>query len=154
MNRNVVGWIFVAVQAVILGALILLPRRSDWATPSALTGLGFALIAMGLILVGVASLGLGRALTPTPVPTMSGELTTTGLYKSVRHPIYTGVLAIVVGLTLRSGSFISLAVAVAAVFFFDRKARWEEARLTETYSGYSTYAAQTPRFVPRPWKTK
>jgi protein-S-isoprenylcysteine O-methyltransferase Ste14 len=32
--------------------------------------------------------------------------------------------------------------------FFNVKARWEEARLAESYPGYRAYAARTPRFVP------
>ena len=96
----------------------------------------------------MASLSLGRSLTPTPVPVNYGALKTGGLYRFVRHPIYTGVLAIVVGLTLRSGSWISLVVAAVTVVFFTVKARWEEGQLMERYSGYAVYAAQTPRYVP------
>lgn len=62
------------------------------------------------------------------------------------------MLLIVVGLTLRSGSFVTLAVAVVTVVFFDRKARWEEAQLRERYPDYAEYASRTPRFVPG-WPT-
>lgn len=103
----------------------------------------------GFGVMALASLRLGAALTPTPVPSGRGTLTTTGLYRHVRHPIYTGVLLIVVGLTVRSGSWISMAVGVATVVFFDRKANWEEARLAETFNDYQAYASRTPRFVPR-----
>jgi protein-S-isoprenylcysteine O-methyltransferase Ste14 len=105
-------------------------------------------VFVGLVVIVVASLGLGTGLTPTPVPSLRGHLETGGLYRFVRHPIYTGVLAIVAGLTVRSGSYVTLAVAVATVFFFNRKAAWEEARLRERYDGYAEYAARTPRFVP------
>jgi protein-S-isoprenylcysteine O-methyltransferase Ste14 len=149
MNRHVTGWVFVALQGVLLGALILLPGRDDWATPSWLRGAGYALILGGLALIAIAALRLGAALTPTPVPTSRGSLTTTGLYQHVRHPIYTGVLAIAVGLTVRSGSSIHVAVAVTTVAFFTVKAKWEEARLAERYPAYASYAALTPRFVPR-----
>ena len=59
-----------------------------------------------------------------------------------------GVLSIVVGLTLRSGSVVTLSVALVTVVFFDRKARWEEAQLRERYPDYAEYASRTPRFVP------
>jgi len=103
-----------------------------------------------LVAVGVAALRLGAALTPTPVPTERGTLITGGLYTFVRHPIYTGVLIIVVGLVIRSGSLLTLLVGVATVWFFNAKAAWEEARLAERYPDYPAYAAVTPRFVPRP----
>lgn len=144
------GWAYVAIQAVLLVALIVLPGRSDWPTPPTVRLLGLILIVGGLAFVALASLRLGPALTATPVPTESGALTTTGLYRLVRHPIYTGVLAIVVGLTLRSGSWVTLAVGIVTVGFFHSKARWEEARLADRYPDYPAYAAVTPRFVPWP----
>ncbi|MEM7342348.1 MAG: isoprenylcysteine carboxylmethyltransferase family protein [Actinomycetota bacterium] len=149
-RRGVVGWVFVGVQAVLLGLLILLPGRDDWPTPAAVDTLGAIALVLGVVLVAAASLRLGRALTATPVPTRDGELITHGLYRYVRHPIYSGVLLAVVGLTIRSGSLITLAVAVTTVVFFVVKATWEEQRLAERYEGYAAYAASTPRFVPRP----
>lgn len=151
MSRAATGWTFVVIQAILLGALILLPSRDDWATPGWLRLIGFMLIVAGLAFGAVAALRLGTALTPTPVPTSDGQLTTSGLYRYVRHPIYTGVLTIVAGLTIRSGSWISLAVAIVTIAFFTVKAKWEEARLAERYDAYPDYARRTPRFVPRPW---
>ena len=154
MSRTATGWMFVAIQGILLGALILLPGRDDWATPSWLRIIGFILILSGLAIGVVAALRLGQSLTPTPVPTSNGQLTTSGVYRYVRHPIYAGVLAIVVGLTIRSGSWISLAVAVGTLAFFTAKAKGEEARLAERYDDYSDYAERTPRFVPRPWRKR
>lgn len=152
MNRHVTGWVFVAIQAVLLGALILLPGHDHWPTPDWLTSAGYGLVFAGLAAIAIASLRLGSALTPTPVPTRRGQLTTSGFYRYVRHPIYTGVLAIVIGLVLRSGSILSLAIGIGTVVFFNLKAQWEETQLADRYPGYEEYAAATPRFVPQPWR--
>lgn len=149
MNKTAIGWAFVGAQALFLGALVLLPSRADWPTPPWFRTIGWSVMMAGFIVMAIASLRLGAALTPTPVPSGRGTLTTTGLYRYVRHPIYSGVLLIVVGLTMRSGSWISLAIGVATIAFFDRKAKWEEARLAETFADYREYASRTPRFVPR-----
>lgn len=141
---------FVAGQVVLLVLLVVLPGGDDWPTPAWLRTIAQVVFVAGVVVLVVAALGLGRALTPTPVPTERGDLQTAGLYRYVRHPIYSGVLLIVAGITLRSGSWLTLAVAVVTVVFFDRKARWEEARLAERYAQYADYAARTPRFVPRP----
>ncbi len=148
VDRRVVGWLFVAGQVVLLVALAFLPGRDDWPTPSWVWMLGQAAVIAGLAVIVVASLRLGTGLTPTPVPNTRSRLVTGGLYRFVRHPIYSGVLLVVAGLAVRSGSFASLAVAGVTVVFFDLKARWEEARLRERYDGYASYAARTPRFVP------
>jgi len=148
VDRRTVGWAFVAGQVVLLVALVLLPGRDDWPTPSWVWTVGQVLVVAGFVLMIVASLRLGRGLTATPVPNARGRLITGGLYRYVRHPIYTGVLLVVVGLTLRSGSFVTLAVAAVTVVFFDRKARWEEGQLREHYPEYAAYASRTRRFVP------
>ncbi len=150
MSERWVGWAFVAVQAVLLVALVAAPGGDDWSTSGALATTGDVLVVVGLVLAGAAALALGRSLTPTPVPVDDGELRTTGPYRFVRHPIYSGVLVVVAGLTLRSGSWATLVLALATTAFFHLKASWEERRLSERYPGYAKYAATTPRFVPRP----
>jgi len=151
MKNHITGWLFVAIQGLILVALIVIPGSNAWPTPSWVHAAATVAIFGGLALIGVASLKLGPGITPTPMPSSMGRLTTTGLYRWMRHPIYTGVLTIVIGMTFQSGSWISLAVGVSAFGFFSVKARWEEARLAERYDGYSEYAKRTPRFFPHPF---
>ena len=148
MDRATVGWLWVAAQVVLLGALIFWPASNDWPTPGWLLAIASILFFAGLGLIAVAALGLGTSLTPTPVPTARGSLQTGGLYRFVRHPIYTGVLIVVVAMTLRSGSWIHLTIAVITVIFFDRKAAWEEQQLIERFADYPTYVQRTPKFVP------
>lgn len=148
MSRRTIGWLWVAGQVVLIVALVVLPGRDDWPTPSWVWATGQLLVVGGFAVMLASSLGLGRGLTPTPVPREQGHLVTGGLYRWVRHPIYSGVLLVVVGLTLRSGSFVTLAVGVVTVVFFAYKARWEEQQLRERYEDYALYAAVTPRFVP------
>jgi protein-S-isoprenylcysteine O-methyltransferase Ste14 len=148
VDRTRTGWLFVAAQVVLLVALVLVPTGSAWPVPGWLRAFSTGLVLAGLAVVVVGGLSLGRALTPTPVPNGRGGLRTRGLYRFVRHPIYTGVLAVVLGLTLASRSWVGLAIGVGTVAFFGVKARWEEARLAEAFPGYRAYAAVTPRFVP------
>lgn len=143
------GWLFVVAQVVLFIALALLPRADHWPVPGWLSAIGYFLMAVGAVLVIVAGLRLGPSLTPTPMPTASGQLATTGLYRFSRHPIYSGVLAIVAGIVIGSGSIVVATVGLLAVAFFTIKARWEEARLREHYPGYNAYAATTGRFLPR-----
>jgi len=150
MKRQTIGWAFVVAQVMLLLLIIAAPSREDWDTPSWLTGLGWMVSIAGVGIAIAASLRLGTALTPTPVPAVRGELATHGLYRYMRHPIYSGVLAIVAGIVIRSGSYLSAAIGLALLGFFTIKARWEEQQLLGHYPGYAQYAATTPRFVPIP----
>lgn len=147
MTPRRIGWAFVVAQIVLLAALALLPGRAGW--PLVVQVLGVGLVVVGLVVMVAASRALGTALTPTPEPRDGDRLRTEGPYRYVRHPIYSGVLIIVVGLVVRSGSAGSLVVGAVTVAFFHAKARWEERRLSARYPEYQAYAAATGRFVPR-----
>lgn len=153
MERRLTGWLLVAGQVVLLVALVLTPAGTLWPTPAWVVGASWALSATGVVWALWAALRLGDRLTPTPVPRDGGQLRTDGPYAQVRHPIYTGVLLIVVGIALRTGSAVGLALAVVTVGFFHGKAAFEERLLAERFPTYERYAAATPRFVPRPWRT-
>jgi protein-S-isoprenylcysteine O-methyltransferase Ste14 len=150
MSARAVGWLLVGVQGGLLATLVLLPSRDDWPTPPAIQVTGVVLVVAGVVGGIVAARRLGSALTPTPEPRSGDSLRTDGLYAHVRHPIYTAVLVLVVGIVVRSGSLPTAAVGLVTVVFFQLKARWEEARLRARYPDYDAYAAHTPRFVPRP----
>jgi len=152
MDRRTIGWLLVAGQIILIVALLLLPAGELWPTPTWLEWTGLAIGGLGGLWAIAAGLRLGDRLTPTPVPRAGGELRTDGPYAHVRHPIYTGVLLIVVGITLRSGSALVLALAALTVTFFHGKARFEEGLLAERYPEYRCYAARTPRFLPTPWR--
>lgn len=150
MNRQMIGWTFVSAQVALLLLIVVAPSGDDWATPGWLTGIGWIISIAGVGIALAASVRLGSALTPTPVPTGRGELATQGMYAYVRHPIYSGVLAIVVGIVVRSGSIATAIIGLVLLAFFSIKARWEEQQLREHYPGYGEYSESTPRFVPRP----
>ena len=152
-DRRHTGWLFVIAQVVLLVAIVLVPEGDDWPTPPWLLGLASVLTLGGMMVIVVSALRLGRALTASPVSRAAAELQTTGLYRWVRHPVYAGLLMLVIGVALRSGNVVAAALAGVLVVFFHRKAAWEERRLREQYPAYDAYAAATPRFLPRPWRT-
>lgn len=148
-SRAATGWGLVAIQGLLLVALVLLPRGSDWGPSGLLRFVWGTCVFGGLAIALGAALRLGRSLTPTPVPAEGSSLETGGPYRGVRHPIYSGVLLVVLGLVIRSGSLVHLAIGVVTVVFFDRKAAWEERMLIGRYPDYASYRAATPKFVPR-----
>jgi protein-S-isoprenylcysteine O-methyltransferase Ste14 len=111
-------------------------------------GAGCVAIVIGGWLVGRAVADLGETLTPMPRPLPAGRLITSGIYASLRHPIYAGLIAASLGwstLTRSPGAFV---VAVILAAFLDAKARREEAWLLEHYDGYADYRRRSKRFLP------
>jgi protein-S-isoprenylcysteine O-methyltransferase Ste14 len=148
VSEQTTGWTFVAAQAVLLVALVLMPGRNDFDLPGVLRVATDVAFWAGVVLGTAAALSLGRALTATPVPNASGELRTGGVYRFARHPIYSGVILIVVSIAARSGSWWKVALGAATIAFFVAKTRWEEHRLRERFDEYDDYAATTGRFFP------
>lgn len=139
-------------QFALLGALVLLPVRQDWPVPEWLQVAALAGMALGLVIMLVGGTALGRGLTAVPLPNRHARLRTGGLYRWVRHPIYTGLLLLAGSVAVRSASVPRLGVFLVLLALITVKARWEEGHLARRFSGYPAYAAITPRFVPRPWR--
>jgi protein-S-isoprenylcysteine O-methyltransferase Ste14 len=139
-----------AVQLGLLAAIFLLPAGDAWTPPSWLGTGSRVLEIVGLVVLGIGLLNLGRSATPLPTPVRGGELRSTGLYRYVRHPIYSGVMALAVGSAITSGSVTIAVAALTLVGWLAIKARWEERRLSARYPDYAAYAARTPRFLPSP----
>lgn len=142
------AWVFVLVQFGLLFAILVLPAGDAWVVPGWLDRVAGALELVGMAVLVLGIVNLGRSLTPLPTPIDHAVLKTGGLYRVVRHPIYSGIIALVVGASIRSGSFLVVACTVALIAWFVLKARWEEDHLRRRYPDYDAYAARTPRFVP------
>ena len=152
MADDTIGWLFVAAQAVLLAAIVVTPGAELWDRPVWLVTVAGIFIVAGIVIAAIAALRLGSGLTASPMPNAAGQLQTDGLYRLVRHPVYTGLILALIGAALRSGSAVTAALVIATIGFFALKARWEERRLADRYPDYPRYAESTPRFVPNPAK--
>ena len=148
------AWLLVAAQFVLIGVIVLSPDRADWPVPRWLLLVGTVGTWAGIALMLVAGLGLGRGLTAAPLPNAHAKLRTGGLYRLVRHPIYTGLLLFTMAQVATSGSTVVALAGLLLVVLINAKARWEEQRLSERFPDYGDYARRTPRFVPSPTRRR
>lgn len=110
--------------------------------------LGALLAVLGIGLALYARFHLGRNWSPVPAVKEGHELVTTGPYRAVRHPIYTGILAAMFGSGL-AVSRIWFVVFFAAAAVFAARIRAEEKLMTEKFpEAYPIYRARTWALVP------
>jgi protein-S-isoprenylcysteine O-methyltransferase Ste14 len=105
--------------------------------------------AFGLTICLFAFFQMGTYLSPFPRPKANTALITTGIFKYIRHPIYTGIFncLLCVGLYLHSSSKIILSFLL--LFWFYIKSKYEEKLLIQKFSDYMAYKKKTGRFFPR-----
>jgi len=108
------GWLLVGLQAGLLGLLVLGPGRGAWTVPVPLRVAGDVLRVGGAAAIVVAALRLGRSASVHPAPPAGAVLRTDGPYRFVRHPIYSGVLLLAVGIVATDGSILAIATFVSS----------------------------------------
>jgi len=113
-----------------------------------LVGFGLSLYAAWMLLLAPNT--LGRFLVPRAVVFHDHELVTAGPYRTVRHPIYSGVLALWLGAALGTLNLLLLCLWPVIILAFSAEAGIEEDLLRSKFGpAYESYAKTTGRFVPR-----
>ncbi len=103
---------------------------------------GLYMVVEGVRLMRVVGRPVGQLENTT-------ELVTVGLYKYIRHPMYSSLLFLAWGAFLKDVSFASGALVLAATLFLFGTAKVEEAEdLAKFGTSYSEYMKKTTRFVP------
>ena len=115
---------------------------------------GTVLLFLGVILLFAGFRGLGKSLTANPVPVDDGTLVTTGIFARLRHPIYTGLLVLTMGLVVSSGVWTQLIAWFGLLGLLIYKMRWEETLLSAKYKGYAAYKSRVPALFPKLGSTK
>jgi protein-S-isoprenylcysteine O-methyltransferase Ste14 len=152
-SRSLLGLLLQGVKLIILLGLVVqtvapevFPISED---PTALRVAGVALYTLGLALaiLGRWQLGDNWADIEAAQILRRQEVVATGIYRYVRHPIYTGDVILLVGLELSLNSWLVLAVGVLVPYVVWRAVR-EERMLSRQLQGYDAYCERTYRFVP------
>ncbi|MEK7205414.1 MAG: isoprenylcysteine carboxylmethyltransferase family protein, partial [candidate division NC10 bacterium] len=117
---------------------------------------GFISLAQGVYLVmgvSVTLIGMGVVLLATgwrQVHPGRGYLVTTGIYRSMRHPQYAGLILTILGFNIQWPTFLTLLMAPVLIVMYLRLA-WQEDRELEQEFGdtYRRYSRVVWAFVPR-----
>jgi protein-S-isoprenylcysteine O-methyltransferase Ste14 len=154
MKRGRVPWTRdLRIRAAILVVVFVLARvgvfrHGHVATDVWRAVVGLLLFAIGLGLAIWARVHIGRNWGTPMTEKADPELVTSGPYRLVRHPIYSGILLAVIGTAVGLNWLWLIAAALAGVYF-TYSARAEERYLTARFpEAYPQYMSSTKMLVP------
>ncbi|HVQ52858.1 MAG TPA: isoprenylcysteine carboxylmethyltransferase family protein [Mycobacterium sp.] len=124
------GWSHVPTPLVVIGNVL------TWA------GLGIAMVVITQNNYAAANIRVEA----------NQAVVSTGLYGLVRHPMYFGVLVMLIGVPLALGSYWGLVLVAVDAILFATRIFDEEKALTEELTGYREYVDKVhSRLVPGVW---
>jgi protein-S-isoprenylcysteine O-methyltransferase Ste14 len=136
----------IVVLAIVLVNLV--PAHSLAVHSAALKAVGVVLLAAGLGLAVWARIYLGRNWGTPMTQKVEPELVTSGPYRFVRHPIYSGILLGFAGTALAINGYWALIFGVCLIYFI-YSARVEEGIMTSAFpTTYPSYRARTKMLIP------
>ncbi|HUO45236.1 MAG TPA: 2-amino-4-hydroxy-6-hydroxymethyldihydropteridine diphosphokinase [Acidimicrobiia bacterium] len=146
------GWVVTqgALLFLWLVTVVATDQRPVWSTWR--PWLGLAVAGAGVVVTILSAKALGRSLSPFPAPLPGAELIEKGPYTLVRHPIYTGIVLTLLGVTTVLGSWPGLLITLLLLGFFAAKSIHEEGGLGLVYPGYGEYQTRVRhRLIPGLW---
>jgi len=131
-SRQSIGIILVSVFCFETSPDLIFPYASNLAISLILLGLATRMFASGFVL-------------------KNKELSTTGPYAFMRHPLYTGNIMILIGLCLINGFFWSFVIAFIFLWFYYPAAiEYEDRKLKSLFPDtWEEWASITPALIPK-----
>lgn len=111
--------------------------------------IGLAFCILGAFIACWSRYLLGKNWSVSVQKKNNHQLIQNGIYKSIRHPIYTGLLLLFIGNTLIVGDYRGIIAVIIVFVSFWFKLLKEEKLLTEIFGDqYITYKANTKALIP------
>lgn len=145
------GRVLVALQFVLFGVLLVLPPgKLPWLSN------GWSWMARAsALLAAVIALSAYRALRPAfrvrPEPRPDAPFIAHGIYRWVRHPMYTALLLLAASMVIHVRSWIGVLVWCALAVVLTLKSRYEDALWRQREVRAAEYQRRVGRFIPR-WR--
>jgi protein-S-isoprenylcysteine O-methyltransferase Ste14 len=150
-------WLLVVVAVLFTGWMVVMPLdavRFGWShVPRWLQGLGVLPLLVSFWLFYLAARHNPYLSPAIRIQTERGHaVVDQGPYRHVRHPMYAGVLPMVVGTALMLGSWLGLVAGLPLVGLVGLRAVLEECVLSRELPGYRDYMTRVRyRLIPHVW---
>jgi protein-S-isoprenylcysteine O-methyltransferase Ste14 len=150
LQKLIITIAFVAVIAMIV--ISVLDFRFKWSTvPTLVSVIGLVLVGAGLTIAMLVTIQNGYAAANVKVES-GQQLSSTGWYGFVRHPMYFGNVILMIGTPLALGSYWGLLILVIGLAVLALRINDEESLLSHELSGYRDYMDKVRyRLVPYVW---
>lgn len=142
--------IFIALSATIAAAAVLGEMRSFETAVPWMKGIGLLFFAVGVFLRYWGILHLKAQFTRHVTVQDGDRIVSTGPYRKLRHPLYTGLLLIAIGMALFFQSILAAVLGGALVgWALARRMDGEEAMLIDEFGEeYREWMEQRSRLIP------
>lgn len=111
--------------------------------------LGAILTSAGILFIAWARIHLGRNWSGVAAVKVDHELITSGPYRWVRHPIYSGLALAFIGTAIADGQWRGVLAVALALIAFAQRIVVEERFMRERFgSVYDTYAQRVRALIP------
>jgi protein-S-isoprenylcysteine O-methyltransferase Ste14 len=152
-GNRFMGLVFLAIVAGV-GALVarfalLGPDAVGvWGAPRSVVVAGLLLCTLAVVVIAIAQRQMGESFR-IGIDDAKTALVSRGLFRRVRNPIYSGLLGMLLGVTLVIPCAASVLLGAAAAIAIAIHTRLEERHLLALHGdAYRAYAAAVGRFVP------
>ncbi len=132
------------------GLILLIVLVTDLSEAIRSQQLGVWLCLITSAVIGVAALSANRPgnFNIHPAPKATGQIVTGGVYRSIRHPMYTAVLLFSLSGVLSGPNTTAIMAFLLLVLVLLLKALLEERWMSRHHQGYNAYIKRTTRFIP------
>ena len=113
------------------------------------TYIGISISTIAISLFISSKITLGKNYSPCYDQRKPKNITSSGLYKYVRHPIYSSNILLLIGTFMISGSYLMLVNIFILSFFYTMSAYREEKYLITNFNYYNGYSKKTGMFLPK-----
>ena len=97
------------------------------------------MIILSLIFIIFSIKELGKSLSPMPRPKENSRLITSGIYSTIKHPIYYSLIIISFSLFIKSFLIYNLILSILLTFIISYKIKIEEVYLIKKFHKYTSY---------------
>ncbi len=143
------GRLLVTLQFLLLGVLLVIPAGGIALGSTVWSLLSSVAATMAALLAIWAYLSLGRSFRVRPEPLANAAFVSSGLYRWIRHPMYTSVLAIAFSMMLHTRSWVGVFAWCLLVFTLLAKSHFEDALWRGRETKAADYQRRVGRFLPK-----